>query len=45
MARLVNGTGDAWRFPNREIVHVFFEAEKKIQRNRRRAGRAEKIPI
>ncbi|HGJ5884417.1 hypothetical protein [Arsenophonus sp.] len=31
MARLVNGTGDAWRFPDGEIVHGFFEAEKKAK--------------
>ncbi|WP_334472327.1 hypothetical protein [Arsenophonus sp. PmNCSU2021_1] len=31
MARLVNGTGDAWRFRNGEIVHGFFEAEKKAK--------------
>ncbi|WGM03544.1 recombinase RecT [Arsenophonus nasoniae] len=31
MARLANGTGDAWRFPDGEIVHGFFEAEKKAK--------------
>lgn len=31
MARLANGTGDAWRFPNGEIVHGFFEAERKAK--------------
>ncbi|MFS1564350.1 MAG: hypothetical protein ACL7AX_13260 [Candidatus Arsenophonus phytopathogenicus] len=31
MARLANGTGDAWRFPDGEIVLGFFEAEKKAK--------------
>ncbi|WP_180558458.1 recombinase RecT [Arsenophonus endosymbiont of Apis mellifera] len=31
MARLANGTGDAWRFPDGEIVHGFFEAERKAK--------------
>ncbi|MFS1583633.1 MAG: hypothetical protein ACL7AY_13350 [Candidatus Arsenophonus phytopathogenicus] len=31
MARLANGAGDAWRFPDGEIVHGFFEAEKKAK--------------
>ncbi|WP_187153259.1 hypothetical protein [Candidatus Arsenophonus triatominarum] len=31
MARLENGTGDAWRFRDGEIVHGFFEAEKKAK--------------
>ncbi|WP_063657606.1 recombinase RecT [Candidatus Arsenophonus triatominarum] len=31
MARLANGTGDAWRFRDGEIVHGFFEAEKKAK--------------
>ncbi|WGO83126.1 hypothetical protein [Arsenophonus apicola] len=31
MARLANGAGDAWRFPDGEIVHGFFEAEKKAR--------------
>lgn len=31
MARLANGTGEAWRFPDGEIVHGFFEAERKAK--------------
>ncbi|WGM08472.1 recombinase RecT (plasmid) [Arsenophonus nasoniae] len=31
MARHANGTGDAWRFPDGEIVHGFFEAERKAK--------------
>lgn len=31
MARLVNGSSDAWRFYDGEIVHGFFEAERKAK--------------
>lgn len=31
MARLANGTGDAWLFRDGEIVHRFFEAEKNAK--------------
>ncbi|HGJ5885651.1 hypothetical protein [Arsenophonus nasoniae] len=31
IARLAIGTGDAWRLPDGEIVHGFFEAERKAK--------------
>ncbi|MFS1538047.1 MAG: recombinase RecT [Candidatus Phlomobacter fragariae] len=31
MARLVNETGDGWRFPDGEIIYGFFEADRKAR--------------